>query len=377
MNLDDHIAAAKRAPLTWDEVRERRVFIIIERKKKLLAERDRRATKRYWSVAAFFGFAATGTLIGLLVAHTTKRNSMPSVQNVSPAASPSPRQVNAEEVPSVEDGQSILGLGKAGRVLLSASAEVSVVARSQDQIGLLQRSGKARYEIIHEEGRSVQVTVEDILIRVVGTVFTVTCDEDTVAVDVDSGTVEIDDGTGIILLNQDEQLQLSARRTVSLFEDSSGGTRHKGITPERSPRRSSARRAAKLSPIPKAVNQDLQADGLFKNVDIARSAGDLSSAVEYLEEIIASGAGEAKKVSAHFTLGKIERRRGRHREAARAFQSCALLYPGSPLAEDALAEAAREWHTAGNNEAVESLIRQYNLQYPDGIHGDDLRSLLR
>ena len=80
--------------------------------------------------------------------------------------------------------------------------------------------------------------------------------------------------------------------------------------------------------------------------------------------------------SAQFTLGKVERARGRHAAAAQAFYRCVKQAPNPSMGEDALAEAALSWHAAGNSEKAEAVAHIYLDRYPKGMYVVKIRRVV-
>ena len=69
-----------------------------------------------------------------------------------------------------------------------------------------------------------------------------------------------------------------------------------------------------------------------------------------------------------FTLGRVERSRGRHAAAAEAFARCYKVAPHGSLAEDAVAEEAASWKSAGDNARAKMAAKRYLDLHPAGAH---------
>jgi transmembrane sensor len=69
-----------------------------------------------------------------------------------------------------------------------------------------------------------------------------------------------------------------------------------------------------------------------------------------------------------FTLGRVERARGKHGAAAEAFARCHRAAPHGALAEDALAEEAVSWKSAGDPARARTTAQRYLKQHPGGAH---------
>jgi transmembrane sensor len=84
--------------------------------------------------------------------------------------------------------------------------------------------------------------------------------------------------------------------------------------------------------------------------------------------MIASYPGDPRLASALFTLGRVERARGKHAAAAEAFARCHKVAPHGSLAEDALAEEAVSWRSAGDGARAKAAAQRYMKLHPGGAH---------
>ena len=108
----------------------------------------------------------------------------------------------------------------------------------------------------------------------------------------------------------------------------------------------------------------------MRRADDARAAGRLGDAASALRALIAQHPRDRRVTHALFTLGGIERQRGRHAAAARAFQR-----GGNALQGDAIAEAATSWTAAGNHARARAAASRYLQKFPEGVHARQMRSL--
>ena len=99
-------------------------------------------------------------------------------------------------------------------------------------------------------------------------------------------------------------------------------------------------------------------------------AGDSEGALQALRSLIATYPTDARATLALFTIGKVERQRGRHAAAARAFEQC-----GAALNGDAFAEAAASWQAAGNGGRARAAAQRYLQMFPKGVHAETMRGL--
>ena len=87
-------------------------------------------------------------------------------------------------------------------------------------------------------------------------------------------------------------------------------------------------------------------------------------------QLIAAHPTDARVTVATFTLGRVERARGNHDAAARAFESC-----GDALRGDAIAEAASSWLAAGQGDRASAAARRYLVAHPSGVHAEQMKKL--
>jgi len=117
-------------------------------------------------------------------------------------------------------------------------------------------------------------------------------------------------------------------------------------------------------------------DALFDQVAQARAQGELALAAAKLRELTRKFPRDPRVASAEFTLGRVERARGRHRDAAEAFARCAAFAPNGTLAEEALSEEASSWLSEGDRARAASAARKYLTLHPRGARADRMRSLV-
>lgn len=116
-------------------------------------------------------------------------------------------------------------------------------------------------------------------------------------------------------------------------------------------------------------------ESLLGDADRARRAGQLDEAVRALEIAVAAHASDPRAATALFTLGRVERRRGRDAAAALAFGRAYEQDPNAVLAEDALAEAAVSWAAAGRAARAREAATRYLTRFPSGEYVTRVRRL--
>jgi len=249
------------------------------------------------------------------------------------------------------------------RAQLRNGARVDVEIQQADLVRLIQYSGEVRYEVTPDRSRTFVVDAAGIEVRVVGTIFVVTIEEEPprVAVSVERGLVEVDNGTRVAELGAGDQLSLEADHDP---DHDSGNDEIVLVAPDPTRPRAPAR-----APAPSV-------ETLLADSDAARARGDLGHAAAALAELVRRYPKDPRAYGAHFQLGKVERARGHHAAAATAFARCWRRAPKGALAEDARAEAAVSWQAAGRHDRARAAAQSYLDRYPNGTHQGRIRGLL-
>jgi transmembrane sensor len=256
------------------------------------------------------------------------------------------------EAPTPAD-PSLLQLADGSSARLAPGAEVEVTLQTAAAVELRQRIGEVRYHVVHDPSRSLTVDAAGVIVRVVGTVFTVDVADTRVEVGVESGQVEVDDGQRVSQVAEGHRLSVPIPGTVE------------GSQPEEGEPADAARAAPRPS-----------VDALLEQADAARKERDWDAAARLLRQVIASRPGKLRSSSALFTLGRVERSRRKHSQAATAFRSCRTRSPEGPLAEDALAEEATSWADAGARDRARAAATKYVERYPAGTHLRRMQAIL-
>lgn len=325
MNAEDLARKAKRdAP--WDDLRERRVLT------RVLAERARPAPRRRYAVGAIAAMVAVAAIVFAIV------RARPTAAPIATAP--------AEQTMALADGSQAVLLREAG---------VQIEEQSAERVRIAQTRGAVRYEVRPDPAREFTVRAAGATIRVRGTVFVVDIAGDAVEVRVDRGKVEVDDGTRTRDLVAGEVLRVPVRTVAP------SATPEPEIAPPPSAR-----------PAPSAPTAPTAAE-LQSKADAARLAGNLGEAANALETLVARYPRDGRVPSALFSLGRVERARGRHAASAQAFERCARA--GGALAQDALAEAAASWVAAGATDAARADAATYLARYPNGPHAARMKAI--
>jgi transmembrane sensor len=189
-------------------------------------------------------------------------------------------------------------------------------------------------------------------IEVTGTAFVVGFEGDKISIQVDAGRVRVSGPGKEAELGAGDELSMTAQPPPVM-----------DATPPHA--------IARGEPAPAASQA-----ALLERADSERAAGDLNSAAKTLHEFVARYPSDPRAALAWFTLGKVERARGRAGAAARAFRTSGSLAPDGPLAEDALAEEAAAWAAAEDAAKARAAVDRYLRRFPNGTHAVRMRNLL-
>jgi TolA-binding protein len=340
----------------WDDVREQRVL------GRILDERQRQATAGKVTPMrrrATFGVALVAVAAAATFVVVQRRAHV--IAGPGPVASVSATAPGGG-APTGEPGQT-MALADGSQATLVREAGLQVEEQRADRVRIVQKRGEVRYDVRQDPTRDFQVRAGGTSIKVNGTIFAVRVSADYVEVRVERGKAEVDDGARSRDLVSGESLRVP----IHVDGAPAGGDSADGGTTDQDPTPGpSARSRAPEAP----TAASLQAEA-----DAARVAGNNGEAATALRKLVALYPRDARVPGALFTLGRVERLRGRDDESARAFERCVAAAPKGPLAGDALAEAASSWASAGATGAAKADAAKYLSRYPDGPSAPRMRTL--
>lgn len=361
--LAEAIRSAAGQDVPWDDLRQQRVLARIEAQRAAPAPSGfgSGSGSRWTRVAAIAAAAAvlltvTGLVWSLVARPPAEVPSELVARALDTNDTSAPAAVPLASIPFEASPQ--LRLPDQSVAQLRNGAQVDVDSHDATVVHLSQHRGEVRYVVTPDRTRDFIVDAGGVQVRVVGTIFTVTIADDDarVTVAVERGLVEVDTGERVTELGPGDALSVDPAE----FDD-------EVIAIEAEPAEAPQPREARPAP---------SIESLLQAADRARATGDLARAAAALRQLVSHHRHDPRAYSALFQLGKVERARGRHAAAARAFGQCHKRSPRGPLAEDARAEAALAWHAAGRADKARTAAEHYLDRYPKGTHRTRLVPLL-
>jgi len=338
--VDDAKLARVRAALEspWDEVHETRVLGRV-----LEASRAEGRSRRRLLLS---GAGAAGLAVAAAAAVA-----LWPAPRVSPGATEVATAVGARDTGHDDrapaDGSTV-SFADGSQALLSPGARVATERQEQGLLRVRQEAGFVRYDVTEDAERTFVVACGHVEVRVLGTAFSVERVAGGVNVAVERGRVQVGDGEREVVLSRGEKISVA--------------------TPEQTEPPPVKRRAR--------LERVESIEELMARADAARQLGRMAEAAEALSELVRAHEDDPRAVSALFTLGRVERARQRYAVAAQRFEACLRKSPQGPLAEDALAEAARSWAASGRAAKAVASARRYLKEYPSGTHALRMQELL-
>jgi transmembrane sensor len=272
----------------------------------------------------------------------------------------------------------------------SAESEVRVVEEAASRVLVEQVRGSARYSVVQNPARTFEVRSGPVIVRVIGTEFTVERRTDGTRVEVSRGKVSVSSGTG-----NPEALLLAGES--GLFPPAKGAMGATPVTgaasePEAeaaAPREGEVARAygahvtrrdyrgafALLSRHPALAGDSVE--DLLVAADVARLSNHPSEAVPYLQRIIREHSRDERAPLAAFTLGRTLSGLGRTREALNMFGRVRSDWANSPLSEEALLRQAEAASRLGEIGTAVRLAEEYDRVYPQGRRRAEVRRFAR
>jgi TolA-binding protein len=329
----------------WHDLREQRVL------RGAFASRARRASRRRVAVGVSAVVAFVAAIVLVLQIMVFRR--APTAGSATPAVS-------------------VLTLADGSRLRVEPRAEVAIESEGPSLVRIVQTAGEVAYDVTPRPTRSFEVRAAGVTVRVLGTAFVVRIEANrAVHVEVTRGRVSVDDGAHQVEIGAGERLLRSA--TASPPESASAVQPARSAPVEALALPPSASATPHVEPPPVAPSErPPSVTDLLVRADAARASGRLGEAAVALEQLLILYPRDPRATSARFTLGRVARAQGQHAKAAMAFRACA----NGPLGEDALAEEASSWLSAGRTSDARAAAARYLARFPEGTHAARMRRYL-
>lgn len=351
MTRESGIARLREARPAWDELSQRRVLSEVHgayRRKKAGRHRHRLFGGVLFAVAAVCLLAIWG-----VVELGGERQSGTAGAGTQPE--------------SVVTGQSVVALADGSRAILDDGSVVNTQVQRDDLVRLSQPSGRVRYEVTSVPTRAFVVHAGGYEVRVLGTVFAVEATPERLRVEVERGRVEVRRAERTFVLGAGERIDLARRGTPPEPSHVAMPIEPPAVGP------TDPRSEVRIPDEPSVPT----ADRLLHRADVARRAGRLRDAAAALRTLVESHKRDARVPSAWFMLGRVERQRGRHESAARAFRRAWKSGSSRSLIEDARAEEALSWSLAESDRRANEAAKAYLQAYPTGTHRSRVQAIVR
>jgi len=299
-----------------------------------------------------------------------------------PMAHTSPMPVVTAQAPATEtrfgDGSTATALTQGAVLELRTTSETELV--------VVAKSGSFRFDVVPNPERQFVVDAGNVTVRVLGTRFVVTRQDERAEVRVERGRVEVSWPNGRTELGVDGSgwfppLPEPAPASAAAVEPVSAAAKTTVSTNERAQFIELTRKGdyhAAYAIIDRAPQLFVgSAEDLMMAADAARLSNHPQQAVGYLQRITKEHPSDSRAPLAAFTLGRIYMSQLRQPvAAARAFAQVRQLAPTGALVEDALAREAEALEQAGQHGAAQKLVEVYLKQYPTGRRSERLRELV-
>lgn len=320
---------------------------------------------------------AVGVSLGAAAAVVSlqARSPEPVAELVEPVAAPA--QAGQTGTITLSDGSVVRPL--------VPDTELQVDEDAEAQVRMAVTSGAGRFEVKPRARRTFQVSVGDVTVHVLGTVFSVTRANDRALVEVERGRVEVRwpggrdvlaaGGTGLYPPDEDREPPprtwpppTTRRRASRSAPPGKRAVRWR----EHAESGEFARAYELLKEAPGAVAPDVAE--LLLAADAARLSGHPEAAVPYLRRLIGEHPRDPRASLAAFTLGRLLMLQlGQPGPAADAFATARRLSPSSSLSQDALAREVEAARRAGDTARARRLAELYLARYPGGRRSKAVR----
>ncbi len=245
-----------------------------------------------------------------------------------------------------------VALSDGSAIELAPETRLDLVEGKQDSVKLLLKHGRVTCDVSKNAERAFSVVAGDVVVKVIGTKFSVSRNEGLVEVGVQRGVVEVKTPT------RSEPLRLSA------------GQSYREEPPAPKPVVSEPERARPERPEPKPVASASGARELFDEANDMRRGGDIARAAELYETLLRRYPSDGRAGLAAFELGRLRMDSLNDLPgAASALERAVAMTPGG-FREDAIARLVRVYDSLGRSGECLRARERYLKAYPNGVHRD-------
>lgn len=373
--LDELVRSAREGiEVPWDDLREERVL-----RRTLATDPPAQSAAQRRPIRRWLGFTAAVSAAGVALLVAAPWRDTTSTMAQTERATANEEVLRPAPPLDASPDESRLLLSDGSVVMMGPGAEVAVSVDGAERVALRQDAGEADYAILPRPGRAFSLAAGAVVIEAEVAAFSVSVDGEITAIVVDAGRVELRSGDRVLTFGAGERATLRPSPTDVVAEDPDAVALPE---PGRGSGRASTRSRPPSGPRPEEIDErppspHPSAEELMRMADEARRARKPGEAASLLRRLVERYPGDARVPSAWFTLGRVERARGRQRAAAEAFEACTRSRPEGPLAGDALARAATAWMAAERRDRGVELARRYLERFPGGLHAASMHEIIR
>ena len=260
------------------------------------------------------------------------------------------------------------------QIALRENSQIEVLAMTGDQVLLRLMNGAASFRVEKGGPRTWRIEAGIAAVEVVGTRFSVIREATDVRVHVEEGRVLVRSAQ-----LADGVTRLDAGEAVTVTSDAAAENDQQQVKP--TPQNAVSSAQSKLnSTEPRKVNASSSPSEsieiLLGRADQARIAGDLSSAIVALQDVVRRFPHDARAPLSSFQLGRIHQKKNDWTQAQRAY-SWALEHGSSGTLEEDCYVRLVETQFVLDPRVAEKTAQTYLKKFPSGRHERSIRTMLQ
>lgn len=265
----------------------------------------------------------------------------------------------------------VIPLDDGSRLELASQTVLKTEKGPANRVELTLESGRVTFDVKPNGPRAWRVDAGPVVVRVLGTRFTVARSGDAVEVTVERGKVHVTHTSGTRLLTAGESFA-TANRAARGARDAVDASTSAPLPSPAAPALLPSPAAPAPAPVPPHAASSRTTDPSplpdpMARADALRGSGRSSEAVTLLRDVV--DAGDRRAPLAAFTIGKVHAEDlGDPSGGARWFERAIALGLPSGLDEEAHARAVECFARAGARVDAARAARQYESRFPEGRH---------